>query len=190
MKFKFINMVLKIVVIYITLLSLISCGSKQIITESDLIKTSTKENLDKFGAYIWDKNGEIIVMNKRNLNEIKNRGLKKPDYFRSLSKYLIFLIDTDYNPENITFYERSYIVAHIVNNLYEFREKLPKNHKFKDDEFARNIIFSDNIQRYHKEFIKKEYYNLVKFKENYVKQYNENPPVIKKDANEIINKIE
>jgi hypothetical protein len=77
-----------------------------------------------------------------------------------------------------------------VNSLYEFREKLPEDHKFKDNEFALDIIFSDSIQRYHNEFIKKEYYGLIEFKEKYIKQYKENPPVIKKDAIGIINKIE
>ncbi len=189
MKFNFINIVPKIVVIYITFLLSVSCGSQQAITENDLIRQSTKESLDKFGAFIWSKKTKAIVMNTHNLNEIKNRGLKKTDYIKSLNRYLIFLIDVDYNSENITFPERSYIVAHIVNSLYEFREKLPKDHKFKDNEFALDIIFSDSAKNYYDEFMKKEYYGLVEFKEKYIKQYKENPPVIKKQATGIMNKL-
>ncbi len=184
------NTIPKTIGIYITLLFLISCGSQQTITESDLIRSSTKENLDTFGAFIWNKNGDAIVMNSHNLKEIKNRGLKKTDYFKSLSKYLIFLIDTDYNSENITFSERSYIVAYIVNSLYEFREKLPKDHKFKDNEFALDIIFSDSAKNYYDEFVKKEYYGLVKFKKKYIKQYKKNQPIQKKDPTGFMRKIE
>ncbi len=130
-------------------------------------------------------------MNTDNLDIIKNNGIKKSIFFKTLNRYLIFFVETKYNPKNnISFSERSYIVAHIVNSLYEFREKLPEDHKFKDNEFALDIIFSDSIQRYHNEFIKRGYYGLIEFKEKYIKQYKENPPVIKKDATVIINTIE
>jgi hypothetical protein len=192
MKFNFINILPKAVGLYIVLLFLASCGAQQMIRESDLIKKYNQESLDNFGAFIWfrNKNG-IIVMNTYNLDIIKNNGIKKSIYFKTLNRYLIFFVETKYNPKNnISFSERSYIVAHIVNSLYEFRKKLPEDHKFKDNEFALDIIFSDSIQRYHNEFIKKEYYGLIEFKEKYIKQYKENPPVIKKDATTIINTIE
>ncbi len=184
-------MVPKVIAINVVLLFLISCGTQQTITESDLISSSTKGNLDNFGSLLWNiSNDSIIKFNKKNLKIIKKKGKEKPIYIKSLNKYVFYLTELDYNPKKISFEQEAYIISYLIDFELEFQGKLNLNNVpegsrqsltfFKEKDLLFHLMYNENNKKYKALFEKNNYFNLSLFKEKYIKNYRYIPVDIKK----------
>ncbi|WP_108869539.1 hypothetical protein [Aquimarina aquimarini] len=170
---------IKYIYILILVFLTLSCGTQKVITKKDLLYSSTPENLDKFGTFIWAKNkNDSIVINKKNLDIIK---LKKGMHYKSLVIYTFSLTRSKYIIENLTFSERSKTLAYLIYYI-------------KENSIEPNIIeytiLDDKNFRYYNEFEKHNYYNLPNFKNEYREKFEKLKPPKKLEPTPVINIID
>ena len=162
-------------IVLISLLLTISCNTQKVITEKSL-----QYSFLEFGELIWFKDKkDSIVFNKKNLDIIR---LKKGKYYRALGRYTSRLIHIDTIIENLTFSEKSKIVAYLVYYLGTI------------DDFSLidSVIYEDydHDLDYYNEFEKQNYYNLPNFKNKYREKFQKLKPPKKLEIVKPILKIE
>lgn len=148
-----------------------SCSIQKPLPDNDLLRLSTTENLDKYGEFLWTKNDRNIIIHKEAFDKITKNGKRDALYFKSLLKYCHFLMGSNYTPKNITFAQRSFILAHLIDFAYVYQKTLTAEDKFKKDSFVLGIIYSNKNDDFYREFTKNNYYGLFEFKKNHQKEY-------------------
>ncbi len=154
----------------------ISCNPQKILTEKDLLKEDSPIQLDKFGKFLWFKNrtGDVII-NKKNYEII----LKKTDsinsnYFNSLYSYNFFMTShKKYIAKNISFEDKSRIIAYNIEYLYRCQKKLNKKNTYKNSNFIYRLLrlYNNDNNKYNREFKKHDYYGLELLKKHHLKHY-------------------
>lgn len=154
-----------------------SCSTRKVLSENDLIYQSTPKNIEKFGTFIWEKNkNDSIIFNKKNIALIKK---KKSIYYKSLFKYTYFFTKPKLKVKNISFTEKSKILAHLLYFIIQI-------------DFNSNVIestiYCDEDLHYYTEFEKYNYYNLLELKKDYQKLFELCKPIkkIKTPSSKII----
>jgi hypothetical protein len=164
----------------ILLLFLASCNTLNRLTKKDLLQQSTIENLDKFGAFLWSKKNNEIIINNDNLKIIKNRTqIDSNEYIKSLYIYTTFIANHPSKIDDLTFEQRSKILAYLIYN----GDKILISKNIKDtSDFTINNIFNDQSLIYYNEFEKNNYYELSDLKENYRREFEKNKPIKKMNS--------
>ncbi|WP_346881595.1 hypothetical protein [uncultured Algibacter sp.] len=156
----------------VLLLTIISCGS-----QNNILKQEKPKDLKYFESFIWSKNTDsVIIINKNNLRRIyKNTETGKDVYFDFLRSYSIQLTAINPISKELSFSERAYIAAYVVEYLYKCREKLEKEDTYKDSDFVYRLLVPRYANRYNRELKANDYYGLKLLKKHHIEHYFQYP---------------
>ncbi|MDC1162002.1 hypothetical protein OAT18_01030 [Tenacibaculum sp.] len=157
--------------LFLIIVIFFSCKSYENTTKG-ILKDADLHSVKKYGNYIWTKNKDsVVVVNKKNLEEIYKKSNRSSSlYFRSLDYYSSQLPSAKINKE-LTFPERTYISAYIIEYLYKCQDKFRKDDVNKNRKFIYRLLSPSHIASYNKELKKQNYYGLKFLKENHLKYH-------------------
>ncbi len=150
------------------LLVMTCCGSTKILPKD----TASLEKL------VWSKNtGESILVNEEMLTKIyKITKAGEDRYFRFLSYYSSEL--TAKKPtvaKELSFSERTYVVAHILEYMYKCQRKFKEDDPYKNSKFVNRLLAPWKANKYNREFKKHDYYGLKLLKKHHLEHFWEYP---------------
>ena len=154
--------------LWIFLLIFISCGSQKNLPDDT-------ESLEKL---LWSKRADsTILMNKEMLTEIyKITETGEDRHFRFLSYYSSDL--TTKKPttsKELSFSERTYIVAHVLEYMYKCQRKFKQEDPYKDSKFINRLLAPWKASKYNKELKANDYYGLKLLKKHHMEHYFQYP---------------
>ncbi len=154
------------------ILATISCGS-----QNNLLKNNTPKDLTSFEKFIWSRDlDNTIKINKQNLMYItKTTKTSKNNNFNFLHSYSIDLTAVDPDLIELSFLERAYVSAYVVEYLYKCRENLEKDDPYKDSNFVYRLLAPRHANKYNREFKKHDYYGLKLLKKHHLEHFWEYP---------------